>query len=649
MKPSLSTSESIEFGEFVLEPAQQRVLRSDGTPLNLTPRLFNALLFFVQNAGVLLDKDTLIKEIWPGLVVEENNLSQVVSGLRRALGDEPQGSRYIQTVPRRGFRFVARVAKRPQGEDIPAPDVEGVAEPEDGKAASSTEPSRRSWLLSALGLAAATGACAAIWVAWRSRSQVERPAGPALAVLPFKPLASEGRDELLELGMADSVVALLSTLPGLVVRSTGSVQRYAGVDQDPLRAARELDVDWIVDGSVQRRGEQLRITTRLLHAPDGKAAWSGNFDMRYTGVFDIQDQIANKVRAALMPYLQGGAGPSAAVTELGGTRSVEAYQLYLAARWRSQGGNRQGIQTALALLQQALEIDPAYALAWAELAWVHRRKLWNADGVPAEVFEAANTALKRSLSVAPDLPHARAGLGFSRFWFDFDWPAAEREFQAALGANPNVVSAHWGLAQMLLTQGRIEEGMRHMRLARELDPMSPVLNTLEASFLRDQGNLELARLRLSRALDIAPNQWLTQVALGFQLHAEHKSDQALAALRHAVALAEDSTRANAVLAVHLAGSGHADQVAEARAIQGQLSTLSRQRFVPPTSLAAVHAALGELELAMAALERALTVRDTRLVYLNSDPYWNPLRQMPRFASLLRSLKLDRLGPGLTSV
>jgi DNA-binding winged helix-turn-helix (wHTH) protein/TolB-like protein/Tfp pilus assembly protein PilF len=648
----MADPDSVAFGEFVLEPTQQRVLRGDGTPLDLTPRLFSTLVFFVEHPGELLDKDTLIQAIWSGLVVEENNLSQVVSGLRRALGDEPQGSRYIQTVPRRGFRFVAEVSRPAVTLPAPVP-ADGVDETATPGAISAAQPEpaqpRRAWLQSALGLGLLAGVGGATWAFWSPAKPGEEAAAPTLAVLPFKPLAAEGRDELLELGMADSVAAQLSTLPGLVVRSTSSVRRYAGADQDPMRAARELDVNWIVDGSVQRRGEQLRITTRLLRAPDGAAAWSGNFDLRYTSVFDIQDQIANKVRAAIAPSLQAPSGSMTPLTEVGGTRSVDAYQLYLAAHWRAQGGRREDIETALGLLHQALAIDPAYALAWTELAWVHRRRLWNADGAPAEVFEAANTALKRSLALVPDLPHARSGLAFSRFWYDFDWRDAETEFHAALTANPNLVSGHWGLAQMLLTQGRIEEGLGHMRLARELDPMSPVMNTLEASFLRDLGDVDQARRRLNRALDIAPNQWLTQVALGFQLQAERQPEHALIALRRAVVLAEGGSRASAVLAVFLAGTGRGDHAEEARAMRDQLVAHSRERFVPPTSIAAVHAALGEVAPALTALERALAVRDTRLVYLNSDPYWTVLRREPRFHALLRTLKLDRLRPGLTSV
>jgi DNA-binding winged helix-turn-helix (wHTH) protein/TolB-like protein/Tfp pilus assembly protein PilF len=643
----MPVAERYAFGSFVLERSQQRVLHRNGTPLSLTPRLFSALLLFVERAGELLDKDTLMRELWPGLVVEENNLSQVISGLRRALGDDAQGGRFIQTVPRRGFRFVAAVTVLPEAPAPAARQVESSSELQPAahgpREAAGPDQRRRLYLTLAAGLAGAGAA----WWAWRRLPASDTPAHrTTLAVLPFKPLSAEGRDELLELGMADSLIARLSSVPGLVVRSTGSVVRYAGAQQDSVRAARELEVNWIVDGSLQRRGDRFRATARLLRAADGVAAWSGGFDEKFTGVFEVQDQISERVMQALAPTLQAGTGARSQLSELGGTRSAEAYQLYLAAHWRAQGGRAEDIDRGIALLNQALGIDPAYALAWALLAWTHRRKLWNADAVPADVFGPANAALRRALALVPTLAQAQAGLGFSRYWYEFDWPGGEREFRSALATNPNEVSAHHGLAQMLLTQDRIDEGFVHVRLARELDPMSPLLNTLEASYLLSQGRLAEARTRLNRAFDITPNLWLAHVASGLLSMAEHRPDQGIAALRRAVELAAGSTRPNAVLAVQLTSLGRSD---EARVILDQLLARSKTAYVPPNHVAAVHAALGEVAPALAALEQAYLVRDTRLIFLKDDPHWARLRNEPRFVALMKILKLDRYGPGLSPV
>ncbi|MFT3821994.1 MAG: winged helix-turn-helix domain-containing protein [Rubrivivax sp.] len=639
--------ERIAFADFVLLPAEKRLLRADGSPLPLSPRLYGALCLFVEHAGRLLDRETLMRALWPGLVVEENNLNQVIAGLRRALGDDAQHPRLIETVPRYGFRFVAPVQALPAAAPAAPPAVPAAAAP---MAAPPSPPSaRRHWLAAAAGAAALVAGGAAWWQhqAAGPEESTAAPAAQRLAVLPFKPLGSgEGRDELLEIGMADSLAARLSALPGLAVRSAASAQRYGGAAQDPLRAARELAVDWIVDGTLQRRGEQIRATARLLRAADGVAAWSGSFDARAGGVFDVQDQIAERVQQALAPVLgQRAAGPGLRA-EAGGTRHPEAYQLYLTANWRAQGGRPEAIRRAIELLQQALALDPGYALAWTALAWAHRRRLWNAEAPPAEVFDAAGQALQRALALAPALPQAHAGMGFTLAWYEFDWPAAQAAFRHALQLNENTVDAHHGMATQLLTQGRIDEGWRHLQRVRELDPMSPVFITLEASCLIDRGALDEAARRLDIALDLAPQLWLTHVAQGLLLLRRRQQQPAIAALRRAVELGPGTSRPKAVLAQQLALLG---QATEARAILAGLQRQAAVAYVAPTSLAMVLAALGDTAAALDALEEAHRLRDARLSFLKDDPSWRSLYGQPRFAALKQRLRLDGLPPGLTPV
>ena len=685
----MPVSERLAFGDFVLERSQQRVLQRDGTPLNLTPRLFSALLLFAEHVGELLDKDTLMTALWPGLVVEENNLSQVISGLRRALGDDTQGSRYIQTVPRRGFRFIATVTVLPEGGAWPqtpavaaTPDLtiappadfaaapgspelalpmptptasqvlsEGASEPVPlpSKRHESDQSGRRHWLGLTLAAGLASSLAGAAWWVWRGTpidGVVPQAAsrGATLAVLPFKPLVATGRDELLEVGMADSLIARLSTVPNLVVRSIGSVLRYGGIEQDPLRAARELDVTWILDGSLQRHDDQLRVTARLLRSADGVAAWSGSFDEEFTGVFAMQDLISNRVMQALAPTLLSGASAGKPLGDLGGTRSTEAYQLYLAANHHAQSLRADGLRKSRELLNQALTVDPAYALAWVALAEVHRRRLFSADAVPTEVFEPIKIALQRALAVAPNLAQARTEVAFQLYWFDFDWPAAEREFRRALALNPNVAMAHFGLGMLLVTQDRLEEGFLNLRLARELDPMSPLFNTMEAGYLIDGGRRAEARTRLARVFDIAPNFWLAHATQGLLYFAEQQPGPGIASLRRAVELTDGSTQPSVMLAVHLVRVGQPD---EAREILNRMLASSRERYVPPTSLAAIHAVLGEVAPALDLLELAVVTRDTRLIVFKDDPRWARLRKEPRFTALLHRLRLDQFGPGLS--
>jgi TolB-like protein/DNA-binding winged helix-turn-helix (wHTH) protein/tetratricopeptide (TPR) repeat protein len=643
-------SERYAFGDFVLERSQRRVLRRDGTALGLTSRQFDALLLFVENAGQLLDKDTLLRALWPALVVEENNLSQTVSSLRRSLGDEPPGKRYIQTVARRGFRFIAPVTIDPPVAG-PAPPTSSLATGGDEAAATpsqTTVAARRRWLRLAVACASAAIAGAAVW-GWRRAATGgagEATAGATLAVLPFKPLAAESRDELLEVGMADSLITRLSIVPGLVVRSVGSVRRYAGSEQDPVRAAQELDVVWIVDGSLQRRGDQLRVNARLLRARDGTAAWSGSFDEKFTGVFDVQDAISARVLQALVGRLQSGAGVVAGVpgTDLGGTRNTDAYEFYLAASRHAQGRRAEGLRKSIALYHQALATDPSYALAHVGLAETLRETMLASDALPASVSEPARAAIKRALTLTPNLGEALAEKGYSLYFFEFDWPGAEREFRRALSFNPNVAVAQFGLAQLLLTQDRPAEGFVHLRRARELDPMSPFFNTLEAGYLFASGRREEAHARLQRAFDIAPDFFLALRTLATMQLAEGQPERAIALLRRAVTHAEGNSRPRAFLGMHLVRLGHRD---EAREILNQLLGQAATGYVPAFSLAVLYAALDDKAKAFDALEQAYAAHDPQIVFLKDDPRWSGLRQEPRYAALMRVMKLDRYGPGLS--
>jgi DNA-binding winged helix-turn-helix (wHTH) protein/TolB-like protein/tetratricopeptide (TPR) repeat protein len=627
----MTPSDRCAFGDYVLDRKAHAVRpRAGGEPLALTPKQFDALLLLVERPNELLAKDALIAALWPGLVVEENNLSQVIAGLRRALGDDAQVSRYIQTVPRRGFRFVAPVAALDTDTAEAGPDAQSGP----------SRASRRGWLLGATG--AALAAAGTLW--WRQRAPAPgTPAPrPTLAVLPFKPLVAEGRDELLEIGMADSLIARLSTVPGLVVRSVGSVRRFAGADQDPLRAGHELDVAWIVDGSLQRRGAQWRVSARLLQVTDGVATWSGSFDESASGVFEVQDQISTRVAAALAPWLVAAAPVPAGGTAAGGTRNPDAYQHYLAARHHAQGIRAAGLRRSAELYRKAIDADPGYALAYAGLVETYRRMIFGADVAPSEVFAPAEVAAQRALALAPELAEAHAGQGWIRFWYHFDWNGAERLFRHALSLNPNTVEAHFGLGLLLLSLDRPAEGLAHLSSARQLDPMSLILNALEAAYQLAQGHRDEAEKRLARAFEIDTDFWVAHLTQATLYLADRKVDAAIASLRRADALADGSTQAAALLGALLARNGRADQ---ARQILQRFETMGRQRYVPPTSQAALHAALGNVPAALDALEQAYAVRDTRLVYMKDDERWATLRQEPRYVALLQRMKLDRFGSG----
>jgi TolB-like protein/DNA-binding winged helix-turn-helix (wHTH) protein/Tfp pilus assembly protein PilF len=657
----LAQEPDFELGEVVARPSCLQ-LQCSGVSMTVEPRMMQVLVVLAQARGQVVGRNELIEHCWSGRVVGDSAINRVVYRIRQLAATLGNGSFEVETVPRVGYRLsiAAAASDRDSAAGDPGPEHDTAAPQQVGASleSNSTAPTptpapastairRRRWLSVALGTCMAGGLAGTGWWVWRRPPAAPAPIqGATLAVLPFRPLSEDGRDKLLEIGMADSLIARLSGVPGLVVRSTASALRFAAPDQDPLLAARELDVDWIVDGSLQRSGDRLRASARLLRRADGVAVWSGSFDEAFTGVFELQDQISRRVTQALAPVLRNElvAAPQRN-GESGGTRNAQAYQLYLAAMWRAQGQRPADIDRALHLLEEALTLDPDYALAWVGLAWTHRRSLW-IDAQPSSVFAPADAALNRALELAPALANARAERGYSAYWYGYDWQAGEREFRAAISANPNVAAAHFGLAQLLLTQDRIDDGMRHMRLTRELDPLSPVFNAIEASFLLDLGRPAEAETRLQRALDIAPRLWLSHVVKGMLLVADKRFEDGLAALRTAAELGGDISRPQAVLGVRLAAMGRHD---EARETLAHLRARAETHFVPPTSLAALHAALGDADAALTELERAYRVRDTRLIYLKDDPHWRDLRTRPRFVALMKKLGLDRFGRGLSPV
>ena len=552
-------------------------------PVALTPRLYNALYLFVSRPGELIDKRELMASLWQGLVVEDNNLSQLILALRRAL-DDP-GGRLIRTEPRRGFRLAAEVRALHR---LPS-------------------------------------------AAPRSASEGQRT---TLAVLPFAPLTATDRGALLALGMADTLIARLSTLPQLVVRSLGSVRRFAEGGRDAVRAGCELEVDWVVDGTLQHEGAQLRASARLLSVADGTAAWSDRFDAAWTSVFDVQDQIAERVAQALGRHLAHA--PSA-------TRNVDAYQLYLGGLNHAQGLIGNGLHKSIELYEHALQIDPDYALAHVGIAEACRRMVFGADRDPVEVYAQWRPHQTRALELAPALPDAHAQLGWLRYWCDHDWAGAERAYRHALSLNSSLAHASFGLGFMLVVTGRVEEGMALVRRARELDPTALLTCTIEATFLQRQGDTEAARLRLSRVLEFAPRFWIAHMAMAVWHEQRGEQEAALASIERSARLNPHSSQPPSLKGAMLGQWGREPQ---ARAVLAQLQARAAERHVPPTSLAAVQVSLGERDAALDSLERAFDCNDARLLYLRDDSRWLHLRDEARFQGLVDRMNLAGLPPGL---
>ncbi len=633
-----SAKQVYEFGDFRLNLAKRLLQKIDGVPVSLTPRVFDTLLQLVQHSGRVLEKEALMDAIWPDQVVEENNLSQNISTLRRALGETAGAPRYIMTVPGRGYRFLPEVSLRKENAE-PAlvseetvGDTAAVVEEKSGEPPTPATRTRPRWAAVLIVTILALGL--ALFIFWRIQAGGSHAVpNRSIAVLPFKPLVSERRDPVLEMGMADTLIAKLATIQEIIVRPLGSVRKYDAPEQDPLSAGRALQVEWVLDGDIQRLGDHVRVTTRLIRVADGFALWAGTFDQKFTDVFAVQDAISQKVVQALALQLSGEEEQ-----RLGrrGTSNIEAYQLYLTGRYHWNKLTPPELRTSVGFFQQAIALDPQYAQAFGGLAEAYRALAITGDVPPQETMPQAKAAALQAIALDPSFAEAHASLVFIHSWFDWNWAAAEKEAKKAIELNPNSGLVHIAYAQSLSDRGRHLEAIGEAARARELDPVSLIINTIEGSILYFAGREDAAADRLQKTLELDPNFWIAHLFLG-KVHAERKEfSKARAEFEKARNFSHGNSETIAMIGYVAALSGDSDK---ARAVLAELRTLVEQRYIPPHNIAVVYLGLGERNEALDWLEKAYQDHDVRLSFLKVDPKWNPLRSDARFATLLKRLGL----------
>jgi serine/threonine-protein kinase len=606
-----------EFGDFRLD-AERRLLSHHQEPVPLTPKAFDTLLYLVEHRGSVLSKDELMAAVWPDTTVEENNLGQNISKLRAALGENRGENRYIATAPGHGYRFVAEVT-------TPV----SLRPPDAGQA---RRGRRLQQGLFVVAIAVALGVGASLWQG-RSRPAADAPIR-TVAVLPFKPLVVESRDEALELGMADTLITKLGSTREIVVRPIGAVRRYGAVEQDPVAAGRALGVEAVLDGTIQRWGDRVRVTARLLRVGDGRTLWAGRFDEKFGDVFAVQDSISGRVALELAPRLTGEERERVAKRY---TKDAEAYDAYLKGRFFWAKRTLEGTRQAVEYFERALERDPAYALAYAGLGDCHRRLPIMIDAPSREAFPKAKAAALKALEIDGRLAEAHATLGWIAFWYEWDWPGAERAFLRALEIDPHHSSAHLGYGHIHSMLGRHEEALAGADRALQLEPLSSFSGSMKGVFLFYARRYPEAVSQLNRTLEVDPRSWITQVNLGSAYERIGRYEDALAALDKARESNSDTAGPASITAYVQARSGHR---AEAVRILGELRAMATSRYVPPYNMAVVLHGMGNSHEALRLLEAGYEQRDVRMVFLGVDPKWDSLRTDPRFQSLLRRMKLS---------
>ena len=626
----VNPGEFLEFADFLVDVRQRRLLRrSTGEVIPVTARVFDTLLYFVQHPGELLDKDTLLREIWPGVVVEENSLTQNVSTVREALG-ERGSNRYILTVPRRGYRFVAEVIPRhasttqpvtPAGETADLPAAEGPA----------TSPRlRRNVVLVAL---VTLAALAAFLFTSRPPARPAPSALQTLAVLPFKPLVPTGRDESLELGMAESLIARLSAMEGVVILPLSSVRRFAAPDQDPLAAGRSLGAQAVLDGSLQHGDGKLRVSARLLEVATGKQLWAGSFDERFTTIFNVQDAITERVSDALRTPL------SKRVAGLIANRSTndsEAYLLYANGRLAWSRFTEPSLLQAITYYEKAIARDGRYALAYSGLADCYAILGVFGMRAPRDVFPLARNAVEKALEIDPDLAAAHATLGHIKVQYDLDWAGGMAEYTHALELDPSHAPTYHYRGLLLAMRGETARSLADLQRAQQLEPLWIAPRSASGNVLMLARRYDEAIDHLTRTLALDDRADNARSFLGRAYLHSGKPARALEEFRKRQGQAPGSYRD---VAQALAMMGRRD---EAIAELARVLDISKQRHVQALDIATIYASLGETENALQWLEKGYEDRSTNLGSMVQDPSFDSIRSEPRFVALIERVGVWQL-------
>jgi len=558
--------------------------------------VFETLLTLVENSGRLLEKDEMMTRLWPDAFVEEATLARNISDLRKALGESSGRQKFIETVPKAGYRFVGEVRQLNAGEDE-------------------------------LVVRRHTSSRVVVEEELVAEEQTK-----SLAVLPFKPLRTEEADEYLGLGVADALITRLSNVRQIMVRPTSAVFNYSGKRIDPVRVGRELGVDSVLDGTIQRLGERLRVTVQLVSVTDQTTLWAGKFDERFTDIFGVEDSISDRIAAALELKLSGSERPLLAKRY---TEDVRAYDAYLKGRYFLNKRTRHWIKKAADQFDQAIQIDAGYAAAHAGLGDSYTLLVtWDAL-LPVEGLSKAKSAARRALEIDDALAEAHAGLGHTML-HSWEFEDAEREFKRAIDLNPGYPSAHLWYSEHLSAMGRFDEAIASIKRGQRLDPLSSVLNTEVGWIYLLARRYGEAAEALHKAVEMDPGFWLAHSRL-WQAHAERGDvESANAEFEKTVSLAGQTQLVPLLVATANAQSGRREETLSALE---ELKALWSRRYFSPFRMALIYAALRDADGTFEWLDRGYQMRDARLIFLKVDPGLDPVRNDARYEHLMRRVGL----------
>jgi DNA-binding winged helix-turn-helix (wHTH) protein/tetratricopeptide (TPR) repeat protein/TolB-like protein len=604
---------AVEFGPFRLDPEARMLWRGDA-PVPLTPKAFDTLVALVEARDRLAGKAELMQRLWPDAVVEESNLTQQIFTLRKALGDDSEGQTYIRTVPRHGYRFVAAVREVPGD-----PALEGVPPP--------SRRIRRGHALALTAVITVLGVGLALWL-----SGGREVAAGTLAVVPMVNGSGAADFEYLADGLTEGLIRDLGSLPRLRILGPSTAFRYKDGSTPPREVGRLLKADVVLTGEVVPRGRQVDVHAVLIEVATGRTVWEKRYAVDVGGLPELQGRIRDEVARRLS---RDPGAPSARRARI---VDDETYRLCLRGRFFWNKRTAEGLRHAVEQFRMALRRDPRHAEAWSGLADVYSVLPEYSDTTEDEAYPAARHAATQAIAIDPDLAEAHASLGFVLYWWDRDPVRSEQEFRRALELSPGYATAHHWYGNVLLSLDRVDEALAELEMAHRADPLSLIIGTERAAALYHARRFAEAEDLLRRTIELDPafhdaHYWLARALL-----ARGDRSSALEELRRTQELYAEPSELLGERGVALVGGG---RLAEARSALARLQALDRDRRPVAHGLALLHAALGEKEEALRALERAASQRATDLAFLGTDPLFDSLRGEPAFAALGERLRRPR--------
>ncbi|HEY7911717.1 MAG TPA: tetratricopeptide repeat protein [Blastocatellia bacterium] len=569
------------FDDVRVERHNVRVLKG-GQPRTIEPRAFDVLIFLIEHRGRVVEKQELFEQVWKQSFVTDSALAQEIKNIRQVIGDNAHSPRYIETVPKHGYRFIAEVTVV-----APAPEI--------------------------------------------ARGIKDTAPRSAIAVLPFVNLTGDSENDYFCDGLSEELISRLAKLKELRVVAQTSSFSFKGREPDVREIGRKLKAGTILEGSVRKIGDRLRISAQLINAADGYHMWAEAYDRRWDDPFSIQDEISlaivDKLKVELFP------GDRTALVKRY-TENLKAYHLYLKGRYFWNKRSEPGVmQKAIDYFQQAICVDPRYALAYAGLADTYSILGVSAFRAPREVFPLAKAMVEKAFEIDSELAEAHTSLGIIHLANDYDCAAAERELKRALELNSGYVLAHQWYSYVLTVMGRMDEALARIGQAMELDPISPTVNAAAGRALCYARQYEASVEQLQKTIELDSHLGLAHFYLGQTYTLQGKYKEALAVFQKALEISGEFPWATSYIG-HVYGlSGERDKAREI------IHEWQQQRKMLPVPTAVIYLGLGEDDKVFEYLDRGYEERDFLMPWINAMPDFDRLRPDPRFQDLMRRIGL----------